>query len=893
MAQCLRLPRETMGILIQIGFLAAAAFRVVNGQKGFVSIDCGMDPGGSITDNITGIVYQPDTQFIDTGINYEIPTSYWIRHSLPQLGTLRSFPDGDRNCYTIHQVNRGEKYLIRAFFVYGNYDGQDSASTGSPLQFDLHLGVNYWRTLNITGPFFFYPLEIITVAKDDYFSVCLVKTGSGTPFISSLELRLIDGVDVYTDVNQSNSLVSAFARVNFGGGPGLIRYPNDTYDRIWWPVNLPNSFGINTSETIQINPGDAFQVPSTIMSSAITPINNTSLLFFLSDFQSRYVRPICYNYIHFAEFEALPPNKTRLIDVIMNEQILQRNFRPSYLLSTHITLKFELESVTQYNISLTKAADSILPPILNALEAYTTLSLPYLASDITDVRAMMDLKKLYDIKIWQGDPCAPRNFTWKGIVCTFSASNPPRVTSLNLSSQNLTDNIPDAINNLKAIEYLTENNPGLCTNGNECVDDRGKKKTLATAVIVVIAVILASLILLVIIVVVVRRQRRRKTPTPPSPLSLQVQPKKATSIEDQPIPPENRGFTYLELKTITNNFERVLGKGGFGTVYYGRLQDGTEVAVKLRARTSVQESMFNESQTGEISDSKAQRIKEFQAEALLLSRVHHRNLVSLIGYCKDNNCLGLVYEFVAQGSLKDHLTDKDGTSRVLNWRERLRIAVDAALGLEYLHEGCTPPIIHRDVKTSNILLSENLVAKIADFGLSKAFLTDDHTHVSTEIIKGTPGYIDPEYHDTFQLNEKSDVYSFGVVLLELITGLPAVLRNPDRGHIVQWVWQRIARGEITDIVDAGLRGEYDTNSVWKVTDTAMKCTMPTASQRPTMIQVVIQLKESLQLMESLQLVVSHERAQNIYVEALELDQTDLVEIARIDMKTTVSGPIVR
>ncbi|XP_073107558.1 probable LRR receptor-like serine/threonine-protein kinase At1g05700 [Elaeis guineensis] len=223
MAQCLRLPRETMGILIQIGFLAAAAFRVVNGQKGFVSIDCGMDAGGSITDNITGIVYQPDTQFIDTGINYEIPKSYLTPYSLPQLGTLRSFPDGVRNCYTINQVNQGEKYLIRAFFMYGNYDGQDSASIGSPLQFDLHLGVNYWRTLNITDPFSVNPVEIITVAKDDYFSVCLVKTGSGTPFISSLELRLIDSVDLYTDVNQSNSLVSAFARVNFGGGPGLIR----------------------------------------------------------------------------------------------------------------------------------------------------------------------------------------------------------------------------------------------------------------------------------------------------------------------------------------------------------------------------------------------------------------------------------------------------------------------------------------------------------------------------------------------------------------------------------------------------------------------------------------------------------------------------------------------
>ncbi|XP_073107667.1 LRR receptor-like serine/threonine-protein kinase IOS1 isoform X2 [Elaeis guineensis] len=920
-----------MGILIQIVFLAATAFGVINGQEGFVSIDCGMDAGGGITDNITGIVYQPDAQFIDTGINYKISKSTnFTSWYPPQVETLRSFPDGDRNCYTIDHVNQGEKYLVRAFFMYGNYDGRDSASIGSPLLFDLHLGVNYWKTLNITNTSRLYPVEIITVAKDDYFSVCLVKTGSGTPFISLLELRLINDVDVYKDVNQSNSLV-LFTRLNVGGSGHLIRYPNDTYDRIWWTHNFePLWLRINTSETIQIIRGDAFKVPSIVMSSAVTPSNNTILEFYW-DSQSGFVRPSYCIYMHFAEFDYLPPNRTRLIDVIMNGQVLKRNFQPTYLLSTHIPLTYELGSSTRYQFNITKAADSILPPILNAIELYSTLLLPNLASDRTDVRAMMDLKQLYDMKIWQGDACAPQDFTWKGILCTFSSSNPPRVTSINLSSLRLTGNIPNAIDNLKAIEYLdlsnnnftgpipnflsglnslrmlnlsnnqlngsipkalrqkqengfleTENNPGLCTNGNECVDDHGKKKTLATAVIVVIAVILASLILLAIIVVVVRRQRRRKTPTPPSPIKLQ--PEKATSIEDQAVLPENRGFTFLELKTITNNFERVLGKGGFGIVYYGRLRDGTEVAVKLRAHTVAQESMFSESQIEE-SDSKAQRIKEFQAEALLLSRVHHRNLVSLIGYCKDNNCLGLVYEFVAQGNLKNHLTDKDGTGRVLNWRERLRIAVDAALGLEYLHRGCAPPIIHRDVKTSNILLSQNLVAKIADFGLSKAFLTDDHTHVSTEVVVGTLGYMDPEYHDTFQLNEKSDIYSFGVVLLELITSLPAVLKNPDRGHIVQWVQQQLAKGEITDVVDVGLKGEYNINSIWKVIDTAMKCTMPTASQRPTMTQVVIQLKESLQL------EVGHERAQNIYVEVLE--QTDSTEIASIDMKTTMSGPTAR
>ena len=164
----------------------------------------------------------------------------------------------------------------------------------------------------------------------------------------------------------------------------IFRYPNDTYDRIWWTHNFePLWLRINTSETIQIIRGDAFKVPSIVMSSAVTPSNNTILEFYW-DSQSGFVRPSYCIYMHFAEFDYLPPNRTRLIDVIMNGQVLKRNFQPTYLLSTHIPLTYELGSSTRYQFNITKAADSILPPILNALEAYTTLSLPYLASDITD-----------------------------------------------------------------------------------------------------------------------------------------------------------------------------------------------------------------------------------------------------------------------------------------------------------------------------------------------------------------------------------------------------------------------------------------------------------------------------------------------------------------------------
>lgn len=281
-------------------------------------------------------------------------------------------------------------------------------------------------------------------------------------------------------------------------------------------------------------------------------------------------------------------------------------------------------------------------------------------------------------------------------------------------------------------------------------------------------------------------------------------------------------------------------------------------------------------------------IKEFQVEAQLLSRVHHRNLVALVGYCKDGHSLGLVFEYAAQGSLKDHLSDKNNTGRVLSWRERLRIAVDAAQGLEYLHKGCKPPIIHRDVKTSNILLSHNFEAKIADFGLSKAFLTDAHTHVSTQAVVGTPGYVDPDYHSTYRLTEKSDVYSFGIVLLELVTGLPAVLKFLETGHIIQWVRQGLAQGTVADVVDPRLQQQQqcDMYSVRRVVDLALHCTALNSNERPTMTEVVMQLKESLQL------EIVSESSTRPYGGDVDVNQSGSTASTSINL-TELSGPSAR
>ncbi|PON33488.1 Serine/threonine protein kinase [Parasponia andersonii] len=183
----------------------------------------------------------------------------------------------------------------------------------------------------------------------------------------------------------------------------------------------------------------------------------------------------------------------------------------------------------------------------------------------------------------------------------------------------------------------------------------------------------------------------------------------------------------------------------------------------------------------------------------------------------------------------------ESNANVLNWKAGLQIALDAAQGLEYLHSGCKPPIVHRDIKPTNILLTENFQAKLADFGLSKSFSTDSGTHVST-VVAGTLGYLDPEYLRTNRLSEKSDIYSFGVILLQKITSRLAILiRAHDRTHISHDF--RLANGDIRSIIDPRLHEDFETNSVWKAVEIAMAFVSTKSAKRPDMSQVLTELKE--------------------------------------------------
>ncbi|KAD4179679.1 hypothetical protein E3N88_28270 [Mikania micrantha] len=290
-----------------------------------------------------------------------------------------------------------------------------------------------------------------------------------------------------------------------------------------------------------------------------------------------------------------------------------------------------------------------------------------------------------------------------------------------------------------------------------------------------------------------------------------------------------RFFTFEELHRYTNNFSEFnnIGKGGYGMVYKGSLPNGKLVAIKRARKGSSQGGL------------------EFKTEIELLSRVHHKNVVNLIGFCFDQGEQMLVYEYIVNGTLKDSLSGRSGIW--LDWTRRLKIALGAARGLQYLHDHADPPIIHRDVKTNNILLDERLDAKVADFGLSRPLSGANTTHITTE-VKGTMGYMDPEYYLTQQLTEKSDTYSFGVVMLELITA-----RNPiDNGkYIVKEVKESMNKNkelyDLQKVLDPTIGLTSPLKGFERFIDLACRCVEETQIQRPTMSEVVKELESIMEL----------------------------------------------
>ncbi|PIN01109.1 Serine/threonine protein kinase [Handroanthus impetiginosus] len=301
-------------------------------------------------------------------------------------------------------------------------------------------------------------------------------------------------------------------------------------------------------------------------------------------------------------------------------------------------------------------------------------------------------------------------------------------------------------------------------------------------------------------------------------------------------PIEVPALSLEELKEKTDNFgsKALIGEGSYGRVYFAQLSNGSEVAVKKLDASPEPESNV-----------------EFLTQVSMVSRLKHENLVELLGYCVDGKTRVLAYEFATMGSLHDILHGRKGVQGaqpgpVLDWMQRVRIAVDAARGLEYLHEKVQPSIIHRDIRSSNVLLFEDYKAKIADFNLSNQ-APDMAARLHSTRVLGTFGYHAPEYAMTGQLTQKSDVYSFGVVLLELLTGRKPVDHTMPRGQqsLVTWATPRLSEDKVKQCVDPKLKGEYPPKGVAKLAAVAALCVQYEAEFRPNMSIVVKALQPLL------------------------------------------------
>lgn len=849
-------------------------------QPGFVSYDCGGKD--NFTDEL-GLLWTHDN-LVKHG---EIANISVADETRKQYMSVRYFPaDNRKYCYTFNVTSR-TRYLVRATFLYGNFDNNNVYP-----KFDISLGPTRWATIVVSDANTIEVQELIFLASDSSISVCLSNATTGQPFISTLELRQFNG-SIYLTEFENQFYLSVSARINFGAeSEAPVRYPDDPFDRIWESDSIKRANylvdvaagteKISTKMPVFVSKDES--PPQKVMQTAVIGRNGSLTYRMNLDGFPGFGWASTY----FAEIEDLDLDRVRkfrlvlpgnpeisklIVDIEENALGKYRMYEPGF---TNISLPFVL------SYKFAKTPDSTEGPLLNAMEINKYLKK---SEGSLDELAIAGVVSTYSSADWAqegGDPCLPVPWSW--VQCN---SDPqPRITSINLSGKNLTGNIPLDLTRLSSLTELwldgnslagsipdftgntdlkiihLENNQlsgklpsslGDLPNLRELYLQNNRlsgamppsllKKNLVlnyagnlglhkggssenhSKIITGLSIAAAVLVIATIASCFLMNKGKKKNPKR-DPTRQSVN-RPINSFGDAATE-SAQCFTLSDLVEATKDFERKVGSGGFGIVYYGKLKDGREIAAKL---------LINNSFQGK---------REFSNEVTLLSRIHHRNLVQFLGFCQEDAKSILVYEFMHNGTLKEHLYGPLTRERSISWIKRLEIAEDAARGIEYLHTGCVPSIIHRDLKTSNILLDMNMRAKVSDFGLSKLAI-EGASHVSS-IVRGTVGYLDPEYYISQQLTDKSDVYSFGVILLELISGQEAI-SNESFGvncrNIVQWAKLHIENGDIQGIIDPSLQGDYDIQSMWKIAEKALMCVQPHGNTRPSISEVIKEIQDAI------------------------------------------------
>ncbi|XP_057865881.2 putative leucine-rich repeat receptor-like serine/threonine-protein kinase At2g14440 isoform X1 [Cryptomeria japonica] len=870
---------RSLTMLAIMSFIVLFISRIHSNPDGFLSIRCGASINRTDDQDRLWI---SDTPFTRIRSNYSIddpslsvPASTdWNRKIFAYFTDLTV----NKYCYLI-PVKPGILYLVRVTFYKGAFE------TPIPLAsvFDLLINGIKWAKVNLTliQAKDFLNQDIMLTAKSNSISLCLARnseTGKENfVFISTIASRQLNSA-LYSSIDFHNNALVLLDRRNLGS-INSYAYPQDDFDRWWYGTSTSSVYdNINTTENIS-GKGLLNQPPLDVLQTAITMEAVGNLLATLQLPSSVYEGGSCYFALYFCNIKAENLSVTNRFQVFINDNRITDWLQfTSFLQCLVVQRNLEFEGTGSVNITLHPGEGSDVGPFINAAEAFQIKDVQNMThpEDVMTIRTIASSINVPD-DWFGGDPCLPAGYACTGIIC--NGDNPSRVIILNLTNFGLSGNIPPIIGRLGALTRLLlgsnnlsgsipdfsslknlttlqlqnnqltgeipasleklpllnqlylENNkldgtvpsglnkPGLDFRLTPQSNFPTGNKSHKIRNLILGCVVGATLIALVLVTFLWKYLRRPRAHITESQI---MPPEETDGVEEGHAKEYHRlaiEYTEEEIKAATNNYSTVIGVGGFGSVFFGTLS-GYNVAVKILSSTS------NQGQ------------QEFQNEVTLLCRLYHKNLISLIGYSKQT-VEALVYEYMDCGTLKDHLHGKAKEEKPLDWNTRLNIALQAAEGLLYLHQGCNPPIIHRDIKCTNILLDARMNAKVADFGLAK-LLDRSQTYVSTA-VKGTIGYLDPEYFETASLTAKSDVYSFGVVLLEIISG------KSTSENILPLARELLSCGRIADLMDSSLDGHYKLSSAWKVAEVAYACVAQKSIDRPPMSTVVEVLKETVAL----------------------------------------------